>query len=239
MSKIWIITVRELQSYFDSLMAYILLILFLGFSGFFTWLYGSDIFFIKQATLSPFFSIAYWTLFFFIPALTMRLLSEENRMGTIELLLTKPVSNWQVLIAKFFASLLLIIVALALTIPYVITVSSLGNLDLGQVFSGYLALILFSSMMIGIGIFTSSIGSNQIVSYLLALFIGIFFQVIFQMLGQSMLGITGQILDYLSTYSHFESMTRGVIDSRDVIFFTGITFLSLVFSEVMLIRKRF
>ncbi len=239
MNKIWIITKRELQSYFDSLMAYILLILFLGFSGFFTWLYGSDIFFIKQATLMPFFNIAYWTLFFFIPALTMRLLSEENRMGTIELLLTKPVSNWQVIVAKYLASLLLIFAAFVLTIPYIISVSSMGNLDLGQVFSGYLALILFSSMMIGIGLFTSSIGSNQIVSYLLALFIGIFFQVIFQMLGQSMVGIGGHILDYLSTVSHFESMTRGVIDSRDVIFFAGITFLSLVFSEIMLIRKRF
>lgn len=239
MDKIWIITKRELQSYFDSLMAYILLILFLGFSGFFTWIYGSDIFFIKQATLMPFFSIAYWTLFFFIPALTMRLLSEENRMGTIELLLTKPVSNWQVLVAKFSASLLLIIIALLLTSPYVITVSSLGNLDLGQVFSGYLALILFSGMMIGIGIFTSSIGSNQIVSYLLALFIGIFFQIIFQMLGQNFVGFSGHILDYMSTFTHFESMTRGVIDSRDVLFFVGISFLSLIFSEVMLIKKRY
>ncbi len=239
MSKIWIITKRELQSYFDSLMAYILLILFLGFSGFFTWLYGSDIFFIKQATLMPFFNIAYWTLFFFIPALTMRLLSEENRMGTIELLLTKPVSNWQVLMAKFSASLLLIIIALLLTSPYIITVYSLGNLDLGEVFSGYLALVLFSSMMIGIGLFTSSIGNNQIVSYLLALFIGIFFQIIFQMLGQNFIGFLGHLLDYLSTNSHFASMTRGVVDSRDVIFFLGITFLSLVFSEIMLIRKRY
>jgi len=220
-------------------MAYILLILFLGFSGFFTWIYGSDIFFIKQATLMPFFSIAYWTLFFFIPALTMRLLSEENRMGTIELLLTKPVSNWQVIMAKFSASLLLIIIALLLTSPYVVTISSLGNLDLGQVFSGYLALILFSGMMIGIGLFTSSIGNNQIVSYLLALFIGIFFQIIFEMLAQNFVGFGGQILSYLSTITHFESMTRGVIDSRDLLFFVGISFLSLVFTEIMLIRRRY
>ncbi len=239
MNKIWIITKRELQSYFDSLMAYILLILFLGFSGFFTWLYGSDIFFIKQATLMPFFSIARWTLFFFIPALTMRLLSEENRMGTIELLLTKPVSNWQVIMAKFLASLLLLVIALLLTIPYIISVSSIGNLDMGQVFSGYFALILFSSMMIGIGLFTSSIGNNQIVSYLLALFIGIFFQIIFDMLGHNFLGFVGYVLDYLSTTTHFDSMIRGVIDTRDVIFFVGITFISLVFSEIMLIKKRY
>jgi ABC-2 type transport system permease protein len=238
MNKIWIITKREIQSYFDSLMAYILLILFLGFSGFFTWLYGSDIFFIKQATLMPFFSIAYWTLFFFIPALTMRLLSEENRSGTIELLLTRPVTNWQVVSGKFLASLLLIVIALLLTIPYIITISSIGNLDIGQAISGYLALIFFSSMMIGIGLFTSSIGSNQIVSYLLALLIGIFFQIIFQMLGQNMLGFGGSILDYLSTFSHFESMTRGVLDSRDIIFFAGITIVTLFLSEMMLVKKR-
>jgi len=239
MKQIWIITKRELQAYFDSLMAYILLVLFLGFSGFFTWIYGNDIFFIKQATLMPFFSIAYWTLFFFIPALTMRLLSEENRMGTIELLLTRPVSNWQVIMGKYLASLLLIGIALALTFFYPLSVSSIGNLDGGEVFSGYLALVLFSSMMIGIGLFTSSIGNNQIVSYLLALFIGVFFQIIFGMLGQGLPGVPGEILDYLSTSSHFDSMTRGVIDTRDLIFFLGISFLMLVFAETMLIRKRF
>lgn len=239
MKQIWIITKRELQAYFDSLMAYILLILFLGFSGFFTWISGNDIFFIKQATLMPFFSIAYWTLFFFIPALTMRLISEENRMGTIELLLTRPVSNWQVIVGKYLASLLLIFIALSLTFLYPLSISTIGNIDGGEVFSGYLALLLFSSMMIGIGIFTSSIGNNQIVSYLLALFIGVFFQIIFGMLGQNLSGVGGHILDYLSSSTHFESMTRGVLDTRDILFFVGFTFIMLVFSETMLIRKRF
>jgi ABC-2 type transport system permease protein len=239
MKQIWVITRRELQAYFDSLMAYILLILFLGFSGFFTWVYGSDIFYIKQATLMPFFSIAFWTLFFFIPALTMRLLSEENRIGTLEILLTKPVSSWQVVMAKFLASLLLIIIALLLTLPYLITLSTIGNVDLGQVFAGYLALVLFSAMYISIGLFTSSITSNQIVSYLLALFIGVFFQIIFGMLAQNSPGIIGRVLDYLSVSSHFDSMIRGLIDSRDLVFFLGITFLGLVMTESMLIRKRY
>lgn len=239
MKQIWIICKRELQSYFDSLMAYILLVLFLGFSGFFTWIYGSDIFYIKQATLAPFFNIAYWTLFFFIPALTMRLLSEENSQGTLELLLTKPVSNWQVILGKFSASLLLICIALLLTIPYLVTVASIGNLDAGQAISGYLALILFSGMYIGIGLFTSSFTNNQIVSYLAALFIGVFFQIIFGMLAVNFPGVAGQLLDYLSTASHFGSMTRGVIDTRDLIYFAGITFLSLVLTETMLIKKRY
>lgn len=239
MKQIWKITKRELQAYFDSLMAYILLVLFLGFSGFFTWIYGSDIFYIKQATLMPFFNIAYWTLFFFIPALTMRLLSEENRMGTLELLLTKPVSNWQVIFGKFLASLILIIIALFLTLPYAITVSTIGNLDIGQTISGYFALILFSGTYISIGLFTSSYTNNQIVSYLSALFIGVFFQIIFSMLASNMPGITGQILDYLSISSHFQSMIRGVIDTRDLIYFLGITFIGLVLTETMLIKKRY
>src|SRR4030043_1347415 len=116
MKKTWIIAARELQQFFDSLTAYILIIVFLGLSGFFTWLFGSDIFFIGQATLQPFFSIAYWTLFFFIPALTMRMIAEERRSGTIELLLTKSVNDWEVVLGKFLACLILIAIALLLTL---------------------------------------------------------------------------------------------------------------------------
>ena len=111
MRQIWIIAKRELGSFFDSLTAYIMMVAFLGFSGFFTWIYGTDIFFIKQASLQAFFGIAYWTLFFFIPAITMRLFAEENKSGTIELLLTRPVTDWQVITGKFTATLLLILIA--------------------------------------------------------------------------------------------------------------------------------
>src|SRR3972149_7150058 len=103
MKLIWIITKRELQSFFDSLIAYVMLILFLGFSGFFTWLYGADVFLTGQASLQSFFGIAYWTLFFFIPAITMKLIAEEKKTGTIEWLLTKPVTDRQIVIGKFFA----------------------------------------------------------------------------------------------------------------------------------------
>ena len=238
MRQIWTISKRELQSFFDSLMAYIMLIAFLGFSGFFTWLFGSDIFFIKQASLQAFFGIAYWTLFFFIPALTMRQFAEENRAGTIELLLTKPVSDWQVVIGKFMATLDLILIALLLTLPYYITVASLGPIDHGAVLTGYLGLILMSSAYIAIGLFTSSVSSNQIVSYLLALFIGIFFQIIFSMLSGNFGGFIGQMLNFLSVSSHFDSISRGVIDSKDLIFFLSLIFLGLILTEANLARKR-
>src|SRR5579863_3620342 len=157
MNKIWIIAKRELQSFFDSLTAYIMLVVFLGFSGFFTWLYGSDIFLRNQADLSVFFGIAYWTLFFFIPAITMRMLAEENKSGTIELLLTKAVSDWQIIFGKFLACLILILIALALTLPYYVTVWKLGPVDHGAVWTGYLGLILMASTYISIGLYTSSV----------------------------------------------------------------------------------
>ncbi len=142
MKKTWIIASRELKSFFDSLTAYILIVVFLGLSGFFTWLFGSDVFFIGQATLQPFFSVAYWTLFFFIPALTMRMIAEENKSGTIELLLTKSITDWEVVLGKFLACLMLILIALALTIPYYITVANIGNVDHGAIWCGYLGLLL-------------------------------------------------------------------------------------------------
>jgi len=237
MKKIWTISKRELQSFFDSLMAYVMIILFLGFSGFFTWLYGSDVFFVQQASLQSFFGIAYWTLFFFIPALTMRQFAEENRSGTIELLLTKPINDWQLVLGKFLSTLILIIIALGLTIPYYISVANLGPIDHGAVWSGYLGLIFMSAAYISIGIFTSSISNNQIVGYLLALFIGIFFQIIFGILSGSVGGFLGKLLDYLSVSTHFESISRGVIDSKDIIFFLSIIFLGLLLTEVN-IRKR-
>ncbi|MFW5780994.1 MAG: ABC transporter permease subunit [Bacteroidota bacterium] len=237
MRQSWIIAKRELGSFFDSLMAYVMLVLFLGFSGFFTWLYGSNIFFIDQASLQAFFSIAYWTLFFSIPALSMRMIAEEKKTGTIELLLTKPVTDWQLVVGKFLATLLLVLIALALTLPYYFTVWKLGPVDHGAVWSGYLGLILISATYISIGIFASSISNNQIVSFLLALFIGIFFHIIFDVLATSFSGSVGQIFDYLSANTHFESISRGVIDSKDIIYFLSIIFVALFATELVLAKR--
>ena len=142
MKKIWIIAKRELGSYFDSLIAYLMIIIFLGLSGFFTWLFGNNIFLMNQASLSVFFGIAYWTLFFFIPAITMRSIAEENRSGTIELLSTKAVSDAEIIAGKFLGSYLLVVIAISFTLPYYITVANLGNIDHGAVIGGYLGLLL-------------------------------------------------------------------------------------------------
>ncbi|MCW9098489.1 MAG: ABC transporter permease subunit, partial [Ignavibacteriaceae bacterium] len=209
----------------------------LGISGFFTWMLGSDIFFIGQATLQPFFSIAYFTLFFFIPALTMRMIAEEKRIGTLELLLTKAVSDWQVILGKFLACLILIAVALALTLPYYITVWALGPIDHGAVLCGYLGMLLMSMAYIAIGLFASSITNNQIVAFLLALLIGVFFLIIFDVLSGSFTGTIGQLLNYFSMSTHFDSISRGVIDSRDLLYFLSITFLGLMLAETSLSKR--
>lgn len=239
MRQIWIIAKRELSSFFNSLMAYILLIAFLGFSGFFTWISGSDVFMVGQASLQSFFGIAYWTLFFFIPGLTMGLLAEETRSGTIELLLTKPITDWQVVAGKFLSSWLLIAIALAFTLPYYITVSTLGNIDHAAVWAGYLGLLLMSGAYIGIGLFASSISKNQIVGFLIALLIGIFFHILFGILAGTSSGLIGNILNYLSLSTHFESISRGVIDTKDLIYFFSIIALGLFGAEYSLTRRKF
>jgi ABC-2 type transport system permease protein len=237
MRATWTIATRELNSFFDSLIAYILLVAFLGFSGFFTWLYGNDIFFVGQASLQGFFAIAYWTLFFFIPALTMRLLAEEKKTGTIELLLTKAVTDRQVVMGKFLATLMLVGIALAFSLPYVVTVANIGNLDVGEAICGYVGLLLLSAAYISIGLYASSITSNQIVAFLTALFIGLFFHLLFDVLAGNFTGVAGTVISYLSLSNHFESISRGVVDTRDLIYFFSIIFIGLFLSELSLTKR--
>lgn len=237
MKAIWIIAKKELTSFFDSLVAYVLLVVFLGLSGFFTWISGSDVFLRGQVTLDPFFGVAYWTLFFFIPALTMKMLAEENRTGTIELLQTKSVSDWQIVAGKALACLLLILIALVFTLPYYITLTQLGKVDHGAILCGYLGLLLMSCAYIGIGMFASSITNNQIVALLLSLLIGVFFLIIFDVISSSIPGVVANVLHYLSMNTHFDSISRGVIDTKDVIYFALLSLTGLVLAENVLSKR--
>ena len=237
MKKIWIIAKWELGSYFDSLIAYLMIIIFLGLSWFFTWLFGNNIFLMNQASLAVFFGIAYWTLFFFIPAVTMRSIAEENRSGTIELLSTKAVSDAEIVAGKFLGSYLLVVIALLFTLPYYITVANLGNIDHGAVIGGYLGLLLASAAYVGIGIFASSSTNNQIVAFLMALVISLFFHLLFDILAMSFTGVPGSLFSYLSAQTHFSSLSRGVIDSRDIIYFLTLLAAGLVMSTVLLSKR--
>ena len=237
MQKIWILASRELKTFFDSLIAYILLILFLGLSGFFTWILGADVFSINQVTMLPFFEVAYWSFFLFIPAITMKMFAEENKTGTIELLLTKSISDWQVVVAKFLAAFLLILIALLFTLPYYLTMSYLGDVDHGAVLSGYLGLLLMSASYIALGIWASSFTNNQIVAFLAALIIGFLFHLIFGLLSDVSSGLISHVFNYLSDRSHFSALTKGVIDLKDIIYFLSVTFLGLILTEAELAKR--
>jgi ABC-2 type transport system permease protein len=237
MHAIWTISKRELGSFFDSLMAYILLALFLGFTGFFTWILGNDVFITGQASLEQFFGMANLSFFIFIPALTMQLLAEERKIGTLELLLTKSVTDRQVVVGKFLAAVLMLVIALLFTLPFVVTIFNIGNADVGQVLCGYVGLILTGAAYVSIGLYTSSLTSNQIVSFLLALIISVFFQFIFGFVGNFLGGALGLFITDLSMAEHFESISRGVVDTRDLVYFLSIIFIGLFLSELSLTKR--
>ncbi len=232
MSPVGVIAKREVASYFDSLIAYIIIVAFLGFTGFFTWLYGSDIFMRKQADLAAFFGVARWTLFFFIPAITMRQLAEEKKTGTIELLLTKAISERQIILGKFLSCLIMVGLALLFTLPYYITLTQLGNVDHGAIISGYFGLLLMSAAYISIGLFASSITNNQIVAFLVALFISIFFQLLFDIMSSGASGFMAELFTTLSLSRHYDSIVRGVLDSKDIIYFVSLTLFWLMLAEL-------
>lgn len=238
MTHIWIICKREINAFFDSLMAYILLVVFLGISGLFTWLFGgADIFFVGQASLSSFFGVAFWTLFFFIPSITMHMLAEEERSGTLELLATKPVSNFQIVAGKWLAAWLLIVISLAMTLPYYATVAALGPIDHGATISGYLALILVSGAYTSIGIFVSSLTDNQIVAFIGSLFIAVFFQMLFGQMASVLPGFLAEITEFLSLNQHFQTMSRGVIGISNIVYLLTLILLGFLFASASLKRR--
>lgn len=238
MNLILSVAKRELKVFFDSLIAYVMLLVFLGFSGFFTWLYGNDIFLIGQANLKTFFAVASWTLFFFIPAITMKMIAEEKKSGTLELILTKSISDRQFILGKFFGAVGLVVVALIATFPYVITLSCIGDLDNGGTICGYFGLFLMTIAYTSIGIFSSSLTNNQIVAFMLTLVICLFFHIIFDVLAANFSGFLSQLFETLSLQTHFDSISRGVIDTKDLVYFLSLTILGLFLAELSLTKSR-
>jgi ABC-2 type transport system permease protein len=237
MSKVLLICRRELASYFNSLGAYIMIVLFLAVTGFFTWLSPQNLFYQGQTSLGWFFYIAYWVMLFFIPAITMRSVSEENRTGTFELLITKVVSEAQIVIGKFLAAYLLIIIVLLLTLPYYITVARLGNIDHAIVLGGYLGLLLVAACYTSLGVFISSLTSNQLVAFLLSLVVAMLFHFIVGFVAGSLSGTAGTILNYFSMQNHFDSISRGLLDTRDIIYFLSFVALSFAGAQIILYRR--
>ena len=215
MSKSLTIARRELGTYFNSPIAYIVITVFLLFSGF---MFFSQLFLENNADLRPFFGWAPLALTFFAPAITMRLLAEERGQGTFELLATLPLTDWQVVLGKFLGAAALLGVALGLTLAYPITVSSFGQLDKGPVIGGYLGLLLMGGSYLAIGLMASSWTRSQIVAFILAW--GISFSLfILGRLAVLAPKVLQPFLEFISLDTHFQSIARGVVDTRDLLYY--------------------
>lgn len=235
MHAVWTICKREMNAFFDSLTAYVLLVIFLGLSGTFTWLFGQgDIFFAGEASLDVFFQVAFWTLFFFIPAVTMGMIAEERRSGTLELLATKPVSDLHIVAGKWLAAWGLVAVALAFTLPYYLTVAQLGPIDHGATVSGYLGLLLVSAVYVSIGLFASSLTQNQIVAFLLSLFVAVFLHLLFGQMTTVLPTSLADIASFLDLQRHFRTLSRGVIDAASVLYVGTLTVIGTLAATLSL-----
>jgi ABC-2 type transport system permease protein len=233
MHQILILAKKEFRSYFDSPVAYVVITLFLLIAG---WQFSTALFLNNSADLRTLFGIIRFILLFFIPALSMRLISEEKRLGTIEILMTLPVKDWRLVLGKFLAAYLLVIITILLTLVHYITISSLGDPDFGATIGGYLGLILIVGVYLSIGIFTSSLTQNQIVAFISA-FVIIFAFFIMDKIILFFPGFIANILEFLSIDYHFNNIARGVIDSRDVIYYLSMMFLFL-FLTVQTLESR-
>ena len=233
MHQVLVLAKKEFRSYFDSPVAYVVITLFLLIAG---WQFSTSLFLSNSPDLRTLFSIIRFILLFFIPAVSMRLISEERRLGTIELLMTLPVKEWQLVMGKFLSAYLLIIVTLILTIIHYITIALLGRPDLGATIGGYIGLVLIVGFYLSIGIFTSSLSQNQIISFILS-FVIIFAFYILDKIVFFFPGFLATVLEYLSTDYHFNNIARGVLDSRDVIYYLSMMFLFL-FLTVQTLESR-
>jgi ABC-2 type transport system permease protein len=225
---------REFASYFNSPIAYLVVSVYLILSG---GLFFTELFLGGQADMRGFFGLA--PLFFFIitPFLTMRLLAEEKSQGTLELLLAMPVTDWQVVLGKYLASLGLIIVMLALTVPFAFSVAQLGPLDKGATFAGYVGMLLMVGTYAAIGLMASAFTRNQIVAALIALFIG-FGLFILGKLVQVLPPSVAPLCNAISIDTRFQNIARGVIDSRDVFYYLSMIFGCLLVAQTTLDSRR-
>jgi ABC-2 type transport system permease protein len=223
MRNVLAIARRELRAYFDAPVAYIVLVAFLAVTG---WMFFSQIFLIDRADARVLFAPSPFSpsllLVILAPALTMRLVAEERKTGTIELLTTLPVTDTHVIVGKFLAALALIGTALAVTLAYPITLSFLGSLDWGPVVAGYVGLLLFSAALLAIGIFCSTLTDNQIVAFIVGFIVCAALYYVYW-LQFFMPQTLASLVEYASVSFHLDNMARGVIDSRDVVYYLSLS----------------
>jgi ABC-2 type transport system permease protein len=231
---------KEINAFFTSPIGYLVIALFLLLNGLFLWLFKGEFNILNNgfADLSSFFLLAPWVLIFLIPAVTMRSFSDEKKQGTLELLLTKPIRLFHIVLGKYLGAFILILIALLPTLLYVYTVyqlgSPLGNLDVGSTLGSYFGLLFLVAAYTAIGIFTSSISDNQIVAFISSVFLCFLFYIGFEGIADM---LSSTFVEQLGMSAHYKSMSRGVLDTRDILYFLSITLFFIVLTSKRITTK--
>jgi gliding motility-associated transport system permease protein len=234
MSPALVISRREIRTYFNSPVAYIVVTVFTVITGY---LFFTQLFLEKQAELRQLFSFMPFLFMFMVPAVTMRLLADERSSGTLELLSTMPVRDWEVVVGKFLAALALVCTAVGLTLVFAITVRLLGPLDRGPAIGGYIGLVLMGGAFVAIGVMCSAFTRNSIVAFIAAF--GISFALyLFGKLTQFMPEALQPVVSFLSIDGHFDNISRGVIDTRDVVYYLSVIAACLLLATTSLDSRR-
>ena len=241
----WQIFSKEISSFFSGLTGYITIFIFLLVTSLFLWLFpDTSVLEYGFATLDSLFFIAPWIFLFLIPAITMRSFSEELRTGTMEFLYTKPLSEYQIILGKYFGTVALIALALLPTLIYFVTVyqlaSPVGNVDTGAVYGSYLGLLFLGAVFAAIGIFASSLTKNQIIAFLLAILLCFFFYYAIDYVARLKIFFGGidSIIESLGVRHHYDSISRGVLDTRDVVYFLSVIIFFLLLTKTVLNSRK-
>jgi len=235
MRNVWAVATRELRSYFLSPLAYVVIALFLALSGYlFALILSSS----REASLRGLISNVSVLYLFIVPAVSMRLLAEEQRTGTVELLLTNPVQEWEIVAGKFLSSIMLILVMLGLTLLFPLFLFVFGNPDKGPIITGYVGVLLQAGAFLSVGLWASSLTQNQIVAAIVA-FALLLILWLSDNLGQFLGGTIGTIVSYTSVINHFQSFPQGVIASQDVVYYLTLIGAGLVLSTLSLQSRRY
>lgn len=236
---------KEIRSFLSSLIGYLAVCVFLLLTGLFLWILpsGSNILNNGYAGLEPLFALAPWVFLFLIPAITMRSFADEKKTGTIEFLLTKPLTDLQIILAKYFAGVTLVLFSLVPTLIYYYSVYELGNpagnIDSGGTWGSYIGLFFLASAFAAIGIFSSSLSGNQIIAFILAVLLCFFCYIGFEYI--SMLGIPGKATHLILSFGisdHYSSMSRGVIDTRDIVYFLSVIGIFIFLTKTVLESRK-
>jgi ABC-2 type transport system permease protein len=228
---------KEINSFFASPIGYLVIAIFLVLNGLFLWLFKGEFNILDYgfADLSSFFLLSPWILIFLIPAVTMRSFSDEKKQGTLELLITKPISKTHIVLGKYFGAFVLILMALMPSLIYVYSVyylgNPIGNLDFGSTLGSYVGLLFLVASYTAIGVFSSTLSDNQIVAFISAVFICFMFYIGFEGLSDF---LSSPIIEEFGMNFHFKSISRGVIDTRDIIYFLSVTGFFLMVTKINL-----